>query len=403
MRALIFAKRFSSDGRNKWLVDDLVDELAERGWQVQVVLFDLQGEWSYGQYRVSENVSVFAFPVLDRTPRYLPGKYLVFLKNWIRASVACRRRDFGDCDLLINFSIASIFYGLAKSLMRRHSRLRSLLILWDFFPIHQLEIGKIRSRLLGRLLYQMENREIRAYQNVALMSERNIEFFRRYHSNYSGHVFKLPVWGREVRQNPSSDDLAEYIDGDKFNIVFGGQLAKGRGIVQLIDLMRDYSRELQDVNLVIIGDGELRSYIESRIDREKIESIRLLPRIDRQSYMALIRHCDAGLVVTVSGVSVPTFPSKVIDYMKAKLPVLASVEPVTDFGDYVEQVARCGLKSSAGDNAKLVENILTLKNNPSLCRKLGAQGYACFEDYFAVDRVVDRLFEELGLPESRTQ
>lgn len=400
MRVLVFAKRFSRDGRNKWLVDDLVDEFSRRGWQVQVVLFDLQGEWSYGQQRASEHVSVFALPVLDRVPRSLPGKYLVFLKNWFRASSQCRKRDFGNYDLLINFSIASIFYGLAKSFMRRNPRMRSLLILWDFFPVHQIEIGKITSKLLGRLFYQMENREILAYQNVALMSERNIDFFRRYHSNYHGNVFKLPVWGKDDCANLSSAKLTEYIDGDKFNIVFGGQLARGRGVVQLMDLMRDYSRELQDVNLVIIGDGELRPYIESRIRKEALRSIKLLPRIERQSYMALIRECDAGLVVTVPGVSVPTFPSKLIDYMKAKLPVLASVEPVTDFGDYVEQVARCGLKSSAGDNAKLVENILRLKKDPSLCRKLGEQGYMFFDDYFAVNRVVDRMVAELRLPGS---
>jgi len=178
MRLLVFAKRFSMDGTSKWLVDELVDEFVERGWQVQVILFDLSGVWPHGQLRLSERVSVYALPVLDKTPKGLLKKYFLFFSQWIRALMDVRKQDFGHFDLLINFSIASIFLGLARHVNRVNPGISSLLILWDFFPVHQWEIGKIKSRLFCRLLYRIEAREISAYQNVGLMSERNIDYFR---------------------------------------------------------------------------------------------------------------------------------------------------------------------------------------------------------------------------------
>lgn len=58
-----------------------------------------------------------------------------------------------------------------------------------------------------------------------------------------------------------------------------------------------------------------------------------LPGVPRDDYLAAVAACDVGLVATVPGVSSFSFPTKTIDYLRAGLPVVAAVEPGSDYLD----------------------------------------------------------------------
>ena len=95
-------------------------------------------------------------------------------------------------------------------------------------------------------------------------------------------------------------------------MIFGGQLAKGRGVEQIIELANRIRTTLPDVRFLILGDGELKAEIERSLGRSGVDNVVLCNRVDREVYRAIVAACDVGLVITVPGVSIPSFPSQVI-------------------------------------------------------------------------------------------
>jgi glycosyltransferase involved in cell wall biosynthesis len=75
--------------------------------------------------------------------------------------------------------------------------------------------------------------------------------------------------------------------------------------------------------------------------------------------------------------AIPNIPSKTLSYFNLSIPVVASIDRNTDYGQYLEE-AKAGLWSYAGDTEKFKENIVTLYQNPSLRKQMGKNGYAFY-------------------------
>lgn len=54
-------------------------------------------------------------------------------------------------------------------------------------------------------------------------------------------------------------------------------------------------------------------------------------------YDILVAACDVGMIFLDYRFSIPNFPSRLLSYVYAKLPVLACVEESADIGDIIEQ------------------------------------------------------------------
>jgi len=399
-RFLFLVKRMARSEADLWLTDEMIFALADRNMVVDVLLFDLTGTWEEGRIELRKNVTLYCYRLLDRQHRRGLINLVRLIFAWLRAIVLCRsviRQS--TYDVVVNFSIASIFAGVAGRVKRNTPHAKSLLVLWDFFPVHQLEIGKIKSRLLGKLLYAIERREVFTADFVGLMSQRNLDFFRSYHPGYSGKAFRLPVWGRQAKQQPISSSRRGKDDNSSLKVIFGGQLSRGRGITRVVDVADRYRRELRNVEISIFGDGELLPELQDKIEQSRLNSVTLLGRLDRPQYLERISCADVGLVVTVPNVSVPTFPSKVIDYMRARLPIVAWVESCTDFGEFVENEAKCGYFVDAEDISGFVAILQELRDQKAdgRLRILGDNGHRYFLQNLEVSRVVDRMLNEIGI------
>ena len=405
VKVLVLAKRLSHSPDNPWLTDDLVRSLADRGYEVDTLLLDRTGYWVKGSHHYHSNAKVFVYSACTARSA-LPG--VTRLKMgwlWCRALLRMRRLvRRARYDLVINFSVATIFFGIPRIVKQKNQEAKYLLILWDFFPQHQVEIGKIRSRIAGKLLYMLEHREVTDADYVGLMSPANVDYFRRYHGPHSGGTFVLPVWGTgcpNSRRNETenSKNYEGAISEARLTLVFGGQLARGRGIMGIVDCLLARRSELPEIELLILGDGELAPVLESKIMEDGTGIVKWLGQLPRSEYLELIRYADVGVVVTVPNVTVPTFPSKVIDYLRVGLPVLAAVEESTDFGRIIEDDAQCGFSIPAGncdDLIRAVRKLAMLKSQGDL-EALGVNAVRYFREVHETEKVVDRLVEYLGI------
>lgn len=392
-RFAIFVKYYSITGSDPWLTDDLVSEITHKNNDVTVFFFDIKGENKKGLYIANKNCRVYTFPLKgvsgssnlirmkNMVTGYL-GMFVYFIPKFLR----------GKFTHVIGFSMFSIFF-LCNFLIRlANKNVYSIAILWDFYPIHSYEIGKLKSKLLLRVLYYMENFELRHFDKICFMTKKSINFFERYHPNLA-HKEKIVIylWRSTSHSFVIKKTNLMKFDPDLLYVVFGGQLSKGRGFEFLLKVSKEYKSKLDNIHFIIIGDGELKIFLQDQITKNDLSNITMLGRVNRTDYMSILSNADIGLVVTDANVTIPSFPSKTIDYMLTKLPIIASIEASSDYGDIIENVIGCGLSSISGDAESFVKNLLRLKADNQLRHQMGNKGFKFFHKSMTTSKVIDKI------------
>lgn len=355
MKILMVTGTYSLDGSRPWLLDDLCRVLAERGHSVDVIVHDAKNGHPRGEVP-DQAQGVTAWSVgSTKTRRGALQKLLGYLQAGIGLhTLGYKIAKTSTYDLCVFTSIACFSWGFPGRVRKSGVAKRLALILWDFFPIHQLEIGRIRPRALGPVLKAIERMAISPADHVALMTSANEAFFRSYHPRIRARTLIIPPWS-------SSGELpsAGFSKLERFTVIFGGQLARGRGVETLLDAALLLQNAHAPVDIVIAGDGAERNRLEEHAQNNGISNVTFAGHLERDAYRALLKTVHVGVAITVPGVSPPTFPSKIVEYCGVALPVIVCVEPSSDAGLIVE-TAGAGVSTPAGDPEALADAIRVL-------------------------------------------
>jgi glycosyltransferase involved in cell wall biosynthesis len=236
---------------------------------------------------------------------------------------------------------------------------------------------------------------VRKFDIISCMSPANEVYLRaHYPVRDEQKVCITPVWGKDSPLEESNRIASRQkysLPADRPLVVFGGQLVHGRGLEDLINTAKLAQLGESSVTFVVIGSGVLDSLVKECI-AEGCENLIWIPRIPRDEYLGLIKACDLALVCTVRDVDVPSFPSKTIDYLRACLPIVASVEASTDYGDYIAALG-VGISVNAGEPEQLLESIEGLLGQPDQMKSMSALGPIRFKEVFEVKHVTLELLK----------
>ena len=355
MRVLIVAGTYAGDRSNPWLLDDLAREFVAAGHTVDVLSFDPTGARPKGPI-VQDIDRLDAFSVgSTHVRRGAVQKLLGYVQAGIGLHVEgyrfVRRNTY---DLCIYTSVASFSWGFPSRVRRAGIAKKLVLVLWDFFPIHQVEIGRIRARWLAAPLKALERLAIRRADVVALMTPANERFFRSYHRGMSAETFLLPPWSSSGTDAPFTRH-----EMTRFTAVFGGQLVKGRGIDTLLAAAAILQADSAPVDIIVAGDGSESGRLHDEAKRLGLTNVTFPGSMPRDEYRSMLARAHIGIAITVPGVTPPSFPSKIVEYCGLGLPVVVCVEPSSDAGDIVEQHS-AGIKVLAGDARGVADAIRRL-------------------------------------------
>jgi glycosyltransferase involved in cell wall biosynthesis len=124
------------------------------------------------------------------------------------------------------------------------------------------------------------------------------------------------------------------IPQDKKVFVYGGNLGRPQGIPFLIECLRK-EKDNQEVFFLVVGDGTEYGKLAAFVEEDKPENMKLLKRLPKEDYDRLVAACDVGLIFLDHRFTIPNFPSRLLAYMQAGLPVLAATDPNTDIGKVI--------------------------------------------------------------------
>ena len=87
--------------------------------------------------------------------------------------------------------------------------------------------------------------------------------------------------------------------------------------------------------LVIVGDGTEYGKLEAYFNESKPSNMKLMKRLPKEDYDRMVAACDVGMIFLDHRFTIPNFPSRLLGYMQAGLPVLACTDPNTDIGQVI--------------------------------------------------------------------
>jgi glycosyltransferase involved in cell wall biosynthesis len=169
-----------------------------------------------------------------------------------------------------------------------------------------------------------------------------------------------------------------------FTVGYAGRLVKSKG---LLDLLAAVRRLPAPVELLLIGDGELRSQLE----RQPIpgSTVRVLAGLGHDRMAQGYAQLD---VLVLPSRTTQTWKEQfgrvIVEALWCGVPVVGS-----DSGEipWLIELTGGGLVFPEGDSQLLAAHLHTLRDAPELRRELASSGRAAVERLFSVPAATDRL------------
>jgi len=249
-------------------------------------------------------------------------------------------------DLILYVTPPITFPNVIRYLKHSNPEAKTYLLLKDIFPQNAVDLGLLRvNGLLYRYFRKKEKTLYQLSDYIGCMSPANVRYLLANNPSLTPD---------KVEENPNCQNMyIEYrkdeevakerkdirkkygIPSDVTVFVYGGNLGKPQGLGYLIKALEANSKR-KDCFFLIVGDGTEFNKIENWISLNRPGNCKLLRRLPKLDYDALVRACDVGVLCLDHRFTIPNFPSRMLSYMEFKMPIIAATDPCTDVGRIAE-------------------------------------------------------------------
>lgn len=309
------------------------------------------------------------------------------------------------CDVkidLILFPTPPITLAKAVEFVKKRDDAKSYLMLKDIFPQNAVDIGIMSKKgILYKIFRKKEKRLYAISDYIGCMSDANKKYLLD--NNPEIDEKKVNICPNSIEPQDMSvfgikrsEMRVKYgIPIDKKVFVYGGNLGKPQGIPFLIECLKTQKNN-DKAFFLIVGAGTEYKQIEQFIISEKQKNVKLMNRLPKEDYDQMVGSCDVGMIFLDHRFTIPNFPSRLLSYMQAKMPVLAVTDPNTDIGKEIVE-GEFGWWCESNDAKKfdrLVKQVIKDDSN------MGMNGYQYLEEHYSSERsykiIVNSLHERFS-------
>lgn len=292
---------------------------------------------------------------------------------------------------LILYSTPPVTFARVIDFVKKRDGAESYLLLKDIFPQNAVDMGMMRKTGVKGFLYRFfRNKEKKLYalsDRIGCMSQANVAYLLKHNPQIdpakvevcpnSVEVVDMSVSGQIRRQLREKYGLPQ----DKTVFVYGGNLGRPQGIPFLVECLQTQLQN-PDVYFLFVGDGTEYPKLEAWLAAHKPGNMKLLKRLPKEDYDRLVGACDVGMIFLDPRFTIPNFPSRLLSYMQAKLPVLCCTDPNTDVGSICVEGGFgwwCRSDEPAGF-AALVQAVVTAD-----LLAMGEKGYTYLQTHYSAE------------------
>lgn len=303
---------------------------------------------------------------------------------------------------LVIYSTPPITFCKAIKYVQKRDGAKTYLLLKDIFPQNAVDIGMMRKSGIKGLIYKyFRRKEKKLYalsDRIGCMSQANVDFVLKHNPEIDAAKVEIcpntiAVQDLRVTAEDRAALRMKYgIPLDKKVFVYGGNLGKPQGISFVIECLKQQKNN-PDAFFLLVGGGTERKKLESFLQTENPENVVLLDRLPREDYDKMVGACDVGMIFLDHRFTIPNFPSRLLSYLQAGLPVLCCTDPNTDIGTVCVEGGFgwwCESNSAAAFGQQ-VENALQA-NLPAM----GETGFAYLQENYPAERSYRTIMAHLG-------
>ncbi|TCI57453.1 glycosyltransferase WbuB [Exiguobacterium sp. SH1S21] len=320
---------------------DLMREFSLNNHEVYIVS-PVEKKRQKNTYLIDEkNVKILKVQIgnVQKTNMIEKGISLLLLNRKFKNSI---REYFSGVkfDLIIYATPPITLVNTINFIVKR-DRAKSYLLLKDIFPQNAVDLEMISKKGLSRFIYSYfrwkEKELYKISDHIGCMSLANVKYILK--ENKTVDSDKVEICPNTI--SPLNIDIS---DVDKMNIkqkyklplnktifIYGGNLGKPQGIDFIIECLRK-NEENDNSFILIIGSGTEYDKLHKIFEQEHFNNAKLMHGLPKHEYEMLASSCDVGLVFLDHRFTIPNFPSRILSYMQAAMPIIVSSDRNTDIG-----------------------------------------------------------------------
>lgn len=308
-------------------------------------------------------------------------------------------------DLIIYTTPPITLAGLVADLKRAHHA-DTYLLLKDIFPQNAVDIGLMKQTGITSFLYSYFRRKekylYRVSDQIGCMSQANVAYVlehnphvkrrndRAFQKSGKGIVQVCPncIEPQESGLFFSIEERKQMreaygIPPDKKVFVYGGNLGKPQGIPFMMKCLYSQRKNARAF-FVIVGNGTEFGRIVRFMENYRPPNVKLMKSLPKDEYDRLLGVCDVGMIFLDHKFTIPNFPSRLLGYMQAKLPVLAVTDTATDIGDVIVE-NQFGWWCESND-LKAFHNIIAtiLQTSDKALEQYAENGFSYMQEHYHV-------------------
>jgi glycosyltransferase involved in cell wall biosynthesis len=298
-------------------------------------------------------------------------------------------------DLIISHSLppelAYVVGGLKK-----HFKCPFYLIQSDYTWQDAVAYGFFGGKSIIARYYQFwERKAFKLADYIGVPTKGNVRFARQLYPWLKEELFSVyPFWQRTMGVEKGSEIKEKYGLAGKFVVMYGGNVGPAQRVENLVSLAEQV-QDYKDIVFLILGKGSRLPVIQQMVVEKHLENVVFKDFLPQQDYLQLLAACDAGLIMLNEVHATPNFPSKTMSYFDLQIPVLAAIDRITDFGQFLEETGT-GMWSYSGDTETFKKNLLRLYQDSELVASIKENEKEYFKQYMQPEYAYTTIMNQIG-------
>lgn len=306
---------------------------------------------------------------------------------------------------LILYSTPPITFGKVIEYVKKRDNARTYLLLKDIFPQNAVDLGMFSSKGLIHTFFKRKEKKLYEQSNfIGCMSQANVDYLLKHNPWIAPQKVEICPNSIEPvtiqKDEPMIKKVRKKYDipMDKTIFIYGGNLGKPQGMDHIIACLKACVNHPQ-AHFVIAGSGTEYMKLRGFLDKNPLSNVQLLYQLPKEDYELLANTCDVGLIFLDHRFTIPNFPSRLLSYMQASMPVLACTDIHTDIGQIIEE-GQFGIWCESQKAEIFKQKIDQLCAEKEKLSEMGENARSYLEAHYTVDQayeIIMKHFEQEGL------
>jgi colanic acid biosynthesis glycosyl transferase WcaI len=285
--------------------------------------------------------------------------------------------------------------GLTLPVVAKLKNTKLVLNIQDLHPDVQIELGLVRSPWVIKFLKWVEKFGYNSADGLVVICD----YFKK-------HSVKLGAHAESVKVIPNWIDLNEIVTKSRENcfretlglsaehivILYAGTMGMVSGAGIVLAVAEKLQHKLPNLRFVFVGEGPLVSDMKVSAIEKCLANVTFYPFQKRELLSDVQAASDISIVTLLRGKGKASVPSKVLGYMAAARPVIASVESDSETAHLIRD-SKCGEVVEPEDVEQLCLAITKLANSLDLRMEMGIQGRLYLEQNYQRNKVTSQYID----------